>query len=497
MLIGIPQETFPGERRVALVPAVIPSLKKAGFDVLVQSGAGAEAGYTDASYQDKGAAIAPARADVFRQADVVLQVLGYGSNDRTGRDDLALLRPGQVLIGFMRPLGTVQTIQELAATGATVFSIELMPRITRAQSMDALSSMATICGYKAVLLAADTLPRVFPMLTTAAGTITPARVFVIGAGVVGLQAIATARRLGAVVSAYDVRAASKEQVQSVGGRFVELPIEAEDAEDRRGYAKAQDEGFYQRQRELLGRVVAESDVVITAAVVPGRKSPVLVTREMVQKMAPGSVIVDCGLGARGQLRTDAARPARGGVRRHPDRLHQPGQHRPLSRQPDVRPERQRLRPAPVPRRQTQPRHAGRDHAGDAADARRSGRQPAGARVLLPAPFPRRRRRPTKGGCPVTSDLTTSLYVFVLAGFIGFEVIRRVSPLLHTPLMSLTNALDAIAVVGAIVLAGEGRGTLATVLGTVAVVAATSNVVGGFLITDRMLGMFKASRTKKP
>jgi NAD(P) transhydrogenase subunit alpha len=183
-------------------------------------------------------------------------------------------------------------IQQIAQTGVTSFSVELMPRTTRAQSMDALSSMGTICGYKAVLIAADTLPRIFPMMTTAAGTITPARVLVIGAGVAGLQSIATARRLGAVVSAYDLRPASKEQVQSLGGRFVELPIEAKDAQDARGYGTAQDETFYAKQRELLTRVVAESDVVITTAVVPGKKAPVLVTAEMVKGMAPGSVIFD-------------------------------------------------------------------------------------------------------------------------------------------------------------------------------------------------------------
>jgi NAD(P) transhydrogenase subunit alpha len=202
------------------------------------------------------------------------------------------MRRGQVLIGFLRPLGSAQVVQEIADRGVTSFSVELIPRTTRAQSMDALSSMATICGYKAVLVAADRLPRMFPMLTTAAGTITPARVLVIGAGVAGLQAIATARRLGAVTSAYDLRPAAKEQVQSLGGRFVELPVEAKDAQDERGYARAQDETFYQRQRELLGRVVRESDVVITAAVIPGKKSPVLVTREMVEGMAPGSVILD-------------------------------------------------------------------------------------------------------------------------------------------------------------------------------------------------------------
>ncbi len=292
MVVGVPKESFPGERRVALVPGVIPSLTKAGFEVVVESGAGAAAGYPDADYREKGARIAPERGEVFRAADVVVQVLCHGSNDVTGKADLPLLRRDQILIGFLRPLGSLATIQEVAATGVTAFAVELVPRITRAQSMDALSSMATICGYKAVLLAADALPRLFPMLTTAAGTITPARVFVIGAGVAGLQAIATARRLGAVASAYDLRPAAKEQVQSLGGRFVELPIEAKDAEDARGYARAQDESFYQRQRELLGRVVAESDVVITAAVVPGKKSPVLVTRDMVAGMAPGSVIVD-------------------------------------------------------------------------------------------------------------------------------------------------------------------------------------------------------------
>jgi NAD(P) transhydrogenase subunit alpha len=292
MIVGVPKESFPGERRVALVPAVIPSLLKAGFEVAVESGAGAGAGYPDAEYVAKGGKILLGRAEVFKAADVVVQVLCHGSNDVTGKADLPLLRPGQLLIGFLRPLGSVETVQEIAATGATAFSIELMPRTTRAQSMDALSSMATICGYKAVLLAADRLPRLFPMLTTAAGTITPARVFIIGAGVVGLQAIATARRLGAVASAYDMRPAAKEQVQSLGGRFVELPVEARDAQDSRGYARAQDESFYQRQRELLSRVVAESDVVITAAVIPGKKAPVLVTRDMVEKMAPGSVIVD-------------------------------------------------------------------------------------------------------------------------------------------------------------------------------------------------------------
>jgi NAD(P) transhydrogenase subunit alpha len=292
MILGVPKEIYPGERRVGIVPAVIPNLKKAGLEVIVEAGAGVLAGYPDAEYVDKGARLVQQRADLFREADIIVQFLVHGANDKNGSEDLPLMKQGQILLGFLRPLGTVKTVQEIAERGVTSFSVELIPRTTRAQSMDALSSMATICGYKAVVVAADTLPRMFPMLTTAAGTIAPARVLIIGAGVAGLQAIATARRLGAVASAYDMRPAAKEQVQSLGGRFVELPIEAKDAQDARGYGTAQDESFYQKQRELLGNTIAESDVVITAAVIPGKRSPVLVTKEMIERMALGSVIVD-------------------------------------------------------------------------------------------------------------------------------------------------------------------------------------------------------------
>ncbi|MGH7412767.1 MAG: Re/Si-specific NAD(P)(+) transhydrogenase subunit alpha [Candidatus Rokuibacteriota bacterium] len=292
MIAGVPRETFPGERRVALVPAVVPLLTKAGVEVVIEAAAGEAAGYPDAAYAEAGARVEPERAAVFGAADAVLQVLCHGANDRTGRADLALLRRDQVLVGFLRPLGSVETVRDIAATGVIAFAVELMPRITRAQSMDALSAMSTVAGYSAVLRAANLLPRMLPMLMTAAGTVTPAKVLVIGAGVAGLQAIATARRLGAVVSAYDVRPAAKEQVESVGGRFVDLPLETADAEDALGYARARDETFYRRQRELLARVVAASDVVITTAVVPGRKAPVLVTSDMVAAMASGSVIVD-------------------------------------------------------------------------------------------------------------------------------------------------------------------------------------------------------------
>ena len=292
MIVGVPKETYPGERRVALTPAVVPLLAKAGLEVVLEAGAGERAGYPDAHYQEKGAKILPERGAVFAQSDIVAQVLCHGANDKTGANDLSLMRSGQVLIGFLRPLGSPDSVQQVAKTGVSAYAVELMPRITRAQSMDALSSMASIAGYKAVVVVADELPRIFPMMTTAAGTITPSRILVIGAGVAGLQAIATAKRLGAVVSAYDVRPAVKEQIQSLGGRFVELPLETANTQDAGGYAKAQDEAFYARQRELLGNVIAESDAVITTAAVPGKKAPVLVTEAMVKRMPPGSVILD-------------------------------------------------------------------------------------------------------------------------------------------------------------------------------------------------------------
>jgi NAD(P) transhydrogenase subunit alpha len=300
VIVGVPKEIYPGERRVALTPVVVPMLAKAGLEVVIEAGAGVAAGYPDAQYQEKGAKVLPDRGSVFAQADILVQVLAHGADDKNGESDLRLMRRGQALVGFLRPLGTpgkdgradASKLQEIAQTGVTSFAVELMPRTTRAQSMDALSSMASIAGYKAVLEVANALPRIFPMMTTAAGTITPSRVLIIGVGVAGLQAIATARRLGADVSAYDVRPAAKEQVQSLGARFVELPLETQDAQDARGYAKAQDEAFYAKQRELLGRTVAENDAVITTAVVPGKKAPVLVTAEMVKGMVPGSVILD-------------------------------------------------------------------------------------------------------------------------------------------------------------------------------------------------------------
>ena len=291
MRAGVAKEAFPGERRVAVVPASVASLSALGLEVLVEAAAGEAAGFPDRLYAEKGARIAT-REEVFGAADVLLAVRSFASSRIAPPPDLSALRAGQVVVGFLDPIGAPEGASSLAARGVSAFALDLIPRISRAQAMDALSSVAMVIGYKAVLLAADTLPRLFPMMMTAGGTLTPARVFVIGAGVAGLQAIATARRLGAVVEAYDVRPATREQVQSLGAKYVELPLDAKDAQDAGGYARTMDEEFYRRQRETMARVVSGSDVVISTAAIPGQKAPVLITGEMVDAMRPGSVIVD-------------------------------------------------------------------------------------------------------------------------------------------------------------------------------------------------------------
>ncbi len=418
-----------------------------------------------------------------------MQVRALGANPEAGRADLALLRKGQIVIGFGEPLTALEEDSALARAGVSFFAMELMPRITRAQSMDALSSMATIAGYRAVLLAATALPKIFPMLMTAAGTITAARVLVLGAGVAGLQAIATARRLGAVVSAYDVRSAVKEQIESLGAKFVVLDIDAGAGEGKGGYAKAMDEEFYRKQRELLTEVIREQDVVITTAAVPGKKAPILVTTEMAGAMAPGSVIVDIAAERGGNC--ELTRPGETVVHKGISILGpaQSGVVGALSRQPDVFVERNVVpetdgdegrRSCTLNRedeiiRETLVTHG--ERSGECASERTAGLGPSARRL---------REEGNRMGA-----YEFDLWVFMLAAFLGFQLIRGVSPLLHTPLMSLTNAISAIAVVGAILLTGEkDASTLSRILGFSAVLLATLNVVSGYLITDRMLKMFK-------
>lgn len=292
MIVGAAVERYPNENRVALVPALVPDLVKAGLEVLVEAGAGEKAGFLDKAYKENGARLVADRTELFSSADILFLVHGLHVNAEGGADDMKLLRSGQIIVGLLNPLGAPEAVRQLAEKDITAFALELLPRIARSQPMDALSSMATVAGYKAVLLAAGALNKLYPMMITAAGTITPARVLIVGAGVAGLQAIATSKRLGAVVRAYDVRPAVKEQVESLGAKFVELELETEEAETSGGYAQAMGEEFYRLQREMMKRVVEESDVVITTAAIPGKKSPILITEDMVKGMEPGSVIVD-------------------------------------------------------------------------------------------------------------------------------------------------------------------------------------------------------------
>jgi NAD(P) transhydrogenase subunit alpha len=283
MIVSVVTETVSGERRVALVPDLVAKLARAGLEVVVQPGAGQAAGFADAAYREQGARLEP---EALARADVLLKV------QPPTADEIPRLPEGATLISFLQPYTNAAGIAALAARRVTAFAMELMPRITRAQPMDALSAMSTVAGYKAVLLAANLVPKFFPLLMTAAGTVSPARVFVIGAGVAGLQAVGTAKRLGAVVEAYDTRPVVKEQVESLGARFVELALQTKDAEASTGYAKAQSDEFYRQQRELMARSVATADVVITTALVPGKRAPVLITEEMVRGMRSGSVVVD-------------------------------------------------------------------------------------------------------------------------------------------------------------------------------------------------------------
>ena len=292
MIIGIPSEIKDGENRVAMSPENVLAFSSLGIKVLLETKAGVAAGYSDQSYVDAGASLILDRGELFAAADIIVQVQGLGANTENGEEDLPLIKPGQLIVSMMDPLASPEAALAMANTGATAIALELVPRISRAQSMDVLSSMATLAGYKSVIIGASSSPRIFPLLMTAAGTLQPARVLIMGVGVAGLQACATAKRLGAVVEAYDVRPAAREQIISVGAKPIELDLDTGESEGAGGYAKEQGEDFLRRQRELMTEVVSEQDLIITTAAIPGAKSPILVTSEMVAAMKPGSVIVD-------------------------------------------------------------------------------------------------------------------------------------------------------------------------------------------------------------
>jgi NAD(P) transhydrogenase subunit alpha len=292
LIVGVPKETAALERRVSVVPETVQKFGS-GVKVVVEKGAGESAGFPDSDYTSAGATIAADQRSLYAQADIVLKVLPPTP------DEAGLVKEGSVIISFLFPVANLETVKRLASRKVTAFAMELIPRISRAQPMDALSSQANVAGYKAVIVAADTVPKLFPLMMTAAGTISPAKVFILGAGVAGLQAIATARRLGAVVDAYDVRPVVKEQVMSLGARFAEMPVEAKDAQDAGGYAKAMGEEFTKKQQEFLAQRAKTMDVVITTALIPGARAPILITEDAVKGMRPGSVVVDLAAEAKG------------------------------------------------------------------------------------------------------------------------------------------------------------------------------------------------------
>ena len=291
MIIGVPKEQFSGETRVALVPSQVQKLSKAGHEILIESNAGYLSGYTDESYLESAASIV-SKENLFYNAEAIFTVRSAAAAGKSGATAAARLHEGQIIIGMMEPYQPDNSFTLYRDKKVSSFSLELIPRITRAQSMDVLSSMANLAGYKSVIIAANHLPKIFPLMMTAAGTIVPAKVFIVGVGVAGLQAIATAKRLGAIVSAYDVRSAVREQVESLGAKFVEMELDTDSAEGTGGYAREMNEEFYKKQREFMTEVLKDSDIVITTAAIPGKKSPVLITEDMVKAMKPGSVIVD-------------------------------------------------------------------------------------------------------------------------------------------------------------------------------------------------------------
>ena len=456
MRIGVPTETAPGERRVALVPEIVRKLTAAGHEVVLEAGAGGGAGIPDALYEEAGATVGDPWG-----ADAVLKVAPPSA------EEAARLGSGSVLIGFLAPLTNAEGLQQIAATGATAFAMESIPRISRAQSMDALSSQATVSGYLAVITAAEELPRFFPMLMTAAGTIRPAQVLVLGAGVAGLQAIATARRLGAVVTAFDVRSAVKEQIQSLGAKFFEVEGIA-DASAETGYARELTEEEQERQRAALQVQIAKSDVVITTALVPGRPAPKLITAEAVANMGHGAVVIDLAAEAGGNCEGTV----KGEIVRTDNGVTIDG----------------RLN---LPSRMAE--HASQLYARNVAVAARAderGGRRARARLRRRG-HQGRLRGPRRQGGGALMDLLTELAILVLAAFVGFEVISKVPNTLHTPLMSGTNAIHGIVLLGGLLVIGPADGFLEDVLVVIAIAFGTINVVGGFLVTDRMLGMFKS------
>lgn len=542
MITGIPREIADDERRVALTPAAAADLVESGYEVLVEEGAGAAAHLKDEAYRQAGARIADDRDAVWRDADIVVKIRAPRFDPTRQRHEADLLNPEAILIALLAPTQDDELIERLADTGATAFGLELVPRISRAQSMDVLTSMAGIAGYRAVIEAAYHSGRYLSAQMTAAGSTPPARVLVIGAGVAGLSASATAREMGAEVWAFDTREAVREQVESLGAKFLELPRDFDESgEGEGGYAREMGEAVLQAERELFTDRAAETDIIVTTASVPGKPAPMLVPEAAVDAMRPGSVIVDLAAAQGGncelttpdetvehdgvtiigasnitnRLATHASEYFAENVRNFlklfgpPENFHIDTDDRiirsmmvtrgkdvtwppPEFEEPDRPPE-----PEPPPEEAAadstatssetpNETAAGPTDGGSAADET-AGLTPliavvvAATAVLLTAGF------------LAPPSFVQHLTVFVLACFVGWQVIWNVTSSLHTPLMSVTNAISGIIVVGGLVQVSTGVGLPALLLGAAAITVASINIFGGFFVTQRMLGMFRSER----
>jgi NAD(P) transhydrogenase subunit alpha len=535
MTLGIPREIHPGERRVAATPETTGRLVKLGFDVLVESGAGLACSFEDDAYRKSGARIAPDAAALWAESDLVLKVQPPELNPKTGIHEADVIKPGATLISFVWPAKNKDLIDRMAKRKATLIAMDQVPRITRAQKIDALSSMANIAGYRAVIEAASFFGRFFTGQMTAAGKVPPARVFVIGAGVAGLAAIGAARGLGAIVRAFDTRPAVREQVQSMGAEFVPLEYE-EDGSGAGGYAKEMSPGFIAAEMALIGAQAREVDIIITTALIPGRPAPRLITEEMVASMKPGSVIVDLAAEAGGNcaltqpgtvtvqhnvtiigyvdlpsrlaptasqlygsnlvnLVTDMGGAAGWKVDEN-DAVVRPAlvlKNGELMWPPPAAP----AQPTPVAGTPAgaaaaavaaKPSEAGstgspsKSAGGHGASSAKSGNGMLVALALLGAAL-------LGLGAVAPGDFVSHLTVFLLACFVGWQVIWKVTPALHTPLMSVTNAISGIIVIGGMLQLGSSS-ELVRWLGAAAVLVATINIAGGFLVTQRMLAMFR-------
>lgn len=520
MKLAVPKEVAKGETRVALVPESVKKLTAAGFKISVEKGAGESAYFSDEAYAAAGATIVANPADMIREADMLLKVRPPAIGE-DGRNEVEWMRPGAMLLTGLMPARNLDAVRALTARSITAFSTDAIPRTTRAQAMDTLSSMANIVGYRGAQYGAVELNRYCPMLMTAAGTIVPAKFFVIGAGVAGLQAIATARRMGAQVWATDVRPEVKEQIESVGAKYVGIELK-ESAQAGGGYAKDLSAEDKARQQEMLVAQCVISDVVVTTALIGGVFAPRLITADMVRKMKPGSVIVD--LAAEGGGNCELSQPGKT-VIEHGVKIVAP-LNIPATMSTDASTLWSRnllnflmafwkdkafnldlndeiLRGAVITHK-GEVMHAKTKELLGASAAPAVVTTAAARAVGVPLVFAaglasvalaaakaqaEQPAAPSHGGAPL--DLVSMMFVFMLATFIGIGVIRRVSRLLHTPLMSLTNAISAIAVVGSIMIAGgEGYPTYIRALGAIALFASMTNIISGFMITDRMLRMFK-------